>query len=181
MKKLLSILLVSMLIFSLAACSSEPTTNDEPKETGEDTPEVVTTASLVNENAALVNAMSTEGTWIIATLTDLTFEEELVLEGEFYNKDDESKGLYRKLALYAQDADHNVTERYTLTAPKLTIKSENAKIQGGTIVGDVYVEANGFTLTDATIEGNLYFATEEAKASFVTEKEATVTGETAVK
>ena len=30
----------------------------------------------------------------------------------------------------------------------MTVKSENFKIQGGTVKGDVYVEANGFTVAD---------------------------------
>ena len=29
----------------------------------------------------------------------------------------------------------------------MTVKSENFKIQGGTVKGDVYVEANGFTVS----------------------------------
>ena len=30
----------------------------------------------------------------------------------------------------------------------MTVKSENFKVQAGTVKGDVYVEANGFTLTE---------------------------------
>ncbi|WHH59564.1 hypothetical protein [Petroclostridium sp. X23] len=143
--------------------------------------DVVTTASLVNEEAAFLKAISKDGTWIVCTLEDMKIDKELVLEGEFHNKNDAAQPLYRKLALYAQDADHKVTARYTLTAPKLTIKSPNAKIQGGTFKGDVYVEANGFIVQDAKIEGNVYFANEEFKSTFKTEKEGTVTGTTEVK
>lgn len=54
------------------------------------------------------------------------------------------------------------------------------KIQGGTFIGDVYVESAGFTLTDGTIDGNLYFASQEIMDSFMNE-EGEVTGESAVK
>ncbi len=143
--------------------------------------DAVTTASIVTEEEAFLNAISENGTWIIATLNDLTFDQELVLEGEFHNKDDEAQDLYRKIAPYTQDADHNVTGRFTITAPKLTVKSPNTRIQGGTFVGDVYVESNGFTLRDAKIEGNLYFASEEAKSSSDLTNAAEVTGAVEVK
>jgi hypothetical protein len=63
----------------------------------------------------------------------------------------------------------------------MTIKSPNTKLQGGKFVGDVYVEANGFILTDAEVDGNVYFANEEYKASADLSNEATVTGVTEVK
>lgn len=129
--------------------------------------DVVTTASIVADENALANALSKNGTWIICTIKDMNTTKELVMEGDFHDKNDPKNPLYRKLALYAQDANHNVTARYMLTAPKLTIKSPNAKIQGGTFKGDVYVQANGFTVQDATIDGNVYFASEEFKKSFV--------------
>lgn len=157
-------------------CSSKEATEPQKPET-----DVVTTASIVNENDAFLNAISKDGTWIVATLNDLTFDKELVVEGEFRDKGDETKDIYRKVALYAQDEDHNVTERYTLTAPKLIIKSENMRIQGGTFVGDVYVEANGFNIKDAKIDGNVYFASEDFKSTFSTGDDGTVTGVTEVK
>ncbi|WP_425448855.1 hypothetical protein [Dethiothermospora halolimnae] len=173
-KKLLLALTLSAGLLVGCGADEEP----EAKDTNAD---VVTTASIVNEKDAFTEAISKDGTWIIATLNDLTFDEELVVEGEFRNKGDESKELYRKIAPYAQDEEHNITERYTITAPKLTIKSPNTKFQGGTFVGDIYVESNGFVLSDAKVEGNVYFAKDEYKESFKLEKEATVTGETEVK
>ena len=143
--------------------------------------DVVTTASLVNEEAAFKNAISEDGTWIIATLSDLTFDEELIVEGEFRNKGDASKDLYRKIAPYTQDDNYNVTERYTITAPKLTIKSPNTKFQGGIFEGDIYVEANGFVLKDAKVKGNVYFANEDYKASADMSNKGEVTGVTEVK
>ncbi len=63
---------------------------------------------------------------------------------------------------------------------KMLVKSENFRLQGGTFAGDVYVEANGFELRAATIDGNLYFASQEAMDSFVISDDSSVTGETAV-
>lgn len=87
----------------------------------------------------------------------------------------------RKIALYTQDADHNITNSFKLTAPKLTIKSKNARIQGGTFIGDVYVEADGFTLVNATVEGNVYFANDQYKSTFNSSDQGKVTGVTEVK
>lgn len=137
-------------------------------------------ASIVDEAAAFTKAVSAEGTWIVAILNDLTVDQDVVVAGEFHDKGAAENDIYRKLALYAQDADHKVTATYTLTAPKVTVQSENFRVQGGTIKGDVYVEANGFNLTeDATIDGNLYFTSEDVQASAAIEGK--VTGATEVK
>ncbi|MEK4005904.1 hypothetical protein [Paenibacillus sp. FSL H3-0333] len=139
-----------------------------------------TSASIVNQADSFINAVSDKGTWIVAVLNDLTVDKDVVVAGQFHDKNDASKEIYRKLALYAQDADHKVTATYTLTAPKVTVQSENFRVQGGTIKGDVYVEANGFNLyKDATIDGNLYFSSEDVKATAVLEGK--VTGATEVK
>jgi len=156
--------------------SGEKGENSEKDETGKTPPDAVTTASIVDNEEAFKKAISKDGTWIICTLKDLAFDEELVLEGEFHDKGDKNNPLYRKIALYTQDENRNVTNRFTLTAPKLTIRSENAKIQGGTFKGDVYVEAKGFAITDAKVEGNVYFASEEAKSTFKLDNGGTVTG-----
>jgi hypothetical protein len=150
--------------------------NDATDETEKTPPDAVTTASIVDNEDAFIKAISKDGTWIICTLKDLTINKELVLEGEFHDKDDENNPLFRKIALYTQDDNRNVTNRFTLAAPKLTIRSENARIQGGTFKGDVYVEAKGFTITDGKVDGNVYFASEEAKSTFKLENGGTVTG-----
>ncbi|NGZ75170.1 hypothetical protein GYN08_07555 [Saccharibacillus sp. VR-M41] len=136
-----------------------------------------TSPSIVNDQDAFLNAISAKGTWIIAVLNDMTIDQDLVLDGQFENKGEPA----RKIALYSQDADRNVTARYTLTAPKMTVNSENARIQGGTFKGDVYVTANGFQVVDGTVDGNLYFSTQEQLDAFKLEDGAKVTGETAVK
>ncbi len=189
MKKFLSLSLILMLVLTLiAGCTNnEPPATEDPateepsveEPSTEEPVDDVTTASIVDNADDFAKAISENGTWIIAVLNDITTDEELVLEGEFHDKDDPANDLYRKIALYAQDEDHNVTAEYTLTAPKLTIKSPNARIQNGTFVGDIYVEANGFNLKGADVEGNIYFASEEYKDSFTIE-DATVTGVTEV-
>jgi len=138
--------------------------------------DAVTSASVVDNEESFKKAISKDGTWIAATLKDLTFSEDLVLDGQFINKDEPA----RKIALYTQDADHNITASFKLTAPKLTIKSENARIQGGTFVGDVYVEANGFQVVNATVEGNVYFASDEYQSTFSAADQGKVTGVTEV-
>lgn len=182
MKKMLSLVLVLGVVL-LAGCGDNKAATKEPAAATnkpvaqEAAADVVTTASIVNNEEGFLNAISKDGTWIAATLNDMKIDKDLVLEGEFKNKDLPA----RKIALYTQDADHKKTAVFTLTAPKLTIKSENAKIQGGTFVGDVYVEANGFTIDDAKVDGNVYFTSEEYKSSFVSSNAATVTGVTEVK
>lgn len=161
---------------AVTAATTAPAATTATTAPAETKVDAVTTASIVNNNDAFLKAISKDGTWIIATLNDLTFDQELILDGQFKNKD----VLARKIALYAQDDKRVVTARYTLSAPKLTVKSENARIQGGTFVGDVYVEANGFLLTDATVTGNVYFSSEDVKKTFKLDK-ATVSGVQEVK
>jgi len=176
MKKIFSLgIVLTLVIALLAACGN----NNEPaaSEPAASEPDAVTSASIVNTEEAFLNAISKDGTWIIATLGDMKIDQELVLEGEFTNKD----AVARKIALYTQDEERNITASFKLTAPKLTVKSENARIQGGTFVGDVYVEANGFKLVKATVEGNVYFASEEIKATYDASDEGVVTGVVEVK
>lgn len=204
MKKFLVLLSVLMLMLTMLAGCAEPDDTTEPDETtdvgdtdttdqtepdetndndtttdGDDQTDDVTTASMKVDAEGLAEAMSADGTWIVIALNDITSEEELVLEGEFRNKGDETQDLYRKLAFYAQDADRNITARYTITAPKVTIKSPNTRLQGGTIVGDVYVQAEGFNIVDGKVDGNIYFANDDYMSSFTNEGE--VTGNTEVK
>ncbi|WP_428908477.1 polymer-forming cytoskeletal protein [Niallia sp. Krafla_26] len=173
--KFKALLVSSLLVGTLAACGTEEAA-EEPKEevkteqpaaeSTEEKTDVVTTASIVDNAEDLAKAASKDGNWIFAITNDVTMDKELVVEGEFHDKGDTTKDIYRKFAPYTQDADHNVLERFTLTVPKMTVKSENFKVQAGIVKGDVYVEANGFTLTeDATIDGNIYYASEDLKAS----------------
>ncbi|MBH1940408.1 hypothetical protein I5677_05790 [Mobilitalea sibirica] len=155
-------------------------TDDNNEDNEDDTMDAVTTASIVNDDEAFLNAISANGTWIICALRDFSFEEPLVLEGEFTNgkKDDAGNDIVqRKIALYTQDENRNVTNKFTLTAPQLTISSPTASLQRGTFVGDIYVSAPNFELVDMKVEGNLYFTTAEAQDTFTMDETSTVTGE----
>ncbi len=195
--KVKAILLTFVLIASLlAGCAPQPapapaptptpTATPTPTQTTppETTPDVVTTASIVDTNEAFEKAISSTGTWIICTVKDLTFNKELVLAGEFKNgkKDESGKDIIqRKIALYAQDENRKVTARYNLTAPKLTINSPNARIQSGTFKGDLYVSADNFQLVDATVDGNVYFTTDKAKSTFKMDDKSKITGKQEMK
>ncbi len=175
------VLTTALAVGLLTACGAqdEQVTGSQTPEETEVKTDVVTTASLVNDAAAFVEGVSENGRWIIATLGDLTIDEEVVVAGEFRDKDKADGDIYRKIALYEQDENKNITESFSLTVPKLTVQSENLRIQGGTVKGDVYVEANGFNLHEtATVEGNIYFANEEFKASAAIDGK--VTGNTEV-
>lgn len=149
------------------------TKEESIEETTKETIDAVTSASIVDKEADFEKAISKDGTWIIAALNDLTFDKELVVEGEFNNNKNEQQ---RKIALYTQDEDRTVTNRFTLTALKLTIKSPKASIQHGTFKGDLYIETTDFELVDAKVDGNIYFISEEAKAGFTMDAESSVTG-----
>ncbi len=182
-KTLLSVIAAATLAVTIfAGCGKKEdtakTNTDTPTKT-EDKTDAVTTASIVNDADAFVKAISKDGTWIIATLGDLKIDKDLVLEGEFKNGKKDDKGndvIQRKIGLYTQDADKKVTARFTLTAPKLTVTSPNARIQSGTFKGDVYVSVDNFQLVDAKIDGNLYFTTDTAKSTFKMDDKSSVTG-----
>ena len=110
------------------------------------------------------------------------------VEGDFKNKEGEEA---RKLALYTQDADRKVTDRYTLTIKKLEVNSPQFYISNGTVKGDVEVNAEGFhgqtgkgVDGEAMIDGNLIFKNQElldAYNKLPSEEQVKVTGETTVK
>ena len=116
--------------------------------------------------------------WIVIITKDLKTDRELVFEGGL-KKGDEV--VPRLLALYNQDENRVKTASYTLTAPKATFKQDGSRIKGGTFKGDVYVECNNFELVDATVDGNIYFKTQEAKDSFKLDNTSKVTGNIEVK
>lgn len=178
-KLFLAMILSVSLLAACGADEEDASTESTDDAAEEEEADVVTTASIVDEAEAFVNGVSADGTWIIATLNDITIEEEVVVAGEFHDKADEASDIYRKIAPYTQDEDHTITESFTITVPKLTVQSENLNFQGGILAGDVYVEANGFQLHEsATIEGNLTFANQEFQDSADISGE--VSGETTV-
>jgi hypothetical protein len=160
------------------------TTTAPPTTPPEATPDVATTASIVNTEAAFENAISSKGTWIICPLKNLTFNKELVVEGEYKNGKKDAAGkdiIQRKIGLYTQDENRKVTSRFTLTAPKMTFNSPMGSIEQGTFKGDLYVSANNFQLKGATVDGNVYFTTDEAKSTFKMDADSKITGKQEVK
>lgn len=138
--------------------------------------DVVTSASIVNNNDAFEKAISKDGKWIIAVLNNLTFNKEIVLDGTF-NNTKTPPAQQRKIALYAHD-DNKVTDgRFMLTAPKLTVNSPSASIQHGVFKGDVYVSAPNFQLVDAIVDGNIYFTSSEYKSTFKMDADSAITGQ----
>ena len=182
---------IILLIFILAAAMlvgcTKPAPAPAPAPTpnpSNATPDTVTTASIVDNAAAFEKAISSNGTWIIAITKDLNVNKELVLDGEYNNGKKDANGkdiIQRKVALYAQDTDRNITARYTLKAPKLTINSPEASIQHGTFKGDLYVSSKNFKLIDATVDGNVYFTNDEAKSTFSADEKSKVTGKQEMK
>lgn len=190
-KKVVS-LLATLLVAGglLAACSSDKTSDSSSASsaaaTSESTAassaaEVTSTASVSDDSDVLAKALSADGNWIIAATADVTFDSDVTVSGEFHNKGDEKEDIYRKLALYAQDDNRNVTAEYTMTVPTLTVESENFNIVHGTVKGNIVVKANGFVLDGAKVEGNITFEKAEYKDSAKLDEEgATVSGDVTV-
>ncbi|NLL30200.1 MAG: hypothetical protein GX258_04005 [Clostridiales bacterium] len=183
-KKLLATLALALAATAFVACgknnmneTADPGTTEQNQNAGDtenttdkENTDAVTTPSIVKENEAFEKAISKDGTWIIAILNDLTFDKELVVDGDFKNgktdKDTGEETYQRKIALYSQDEDRNITDKYTLTAPKLTFNSINGSLEHGTFKGDLYISGKNFKLVNQKIEGNIYFLNQEAMDTF---------------
>ncbi|MGM0446421.1 MAG: hypothetical protein ACQEQH_08415 [Bacillota bacterium] len=159
LKKLGILLIVSVFLLSSAAVVGAQDTTSS--------------ASVPANDEQLVEAMSADGTWIIIFYDDFTTDEDLVMEGEHTNRGE----VDRKLALYEQDSDRNLVARFTLEAPSITVRSPKTRFQNGTFKGDVYVESNNFALNDFTVDGDIYFETEEAKTTFTVNGGTEITGD----
>jgi len=176
--KIKALLLSTVMVASLlVGCGSKASTSTEPtKATSTD---AVASASLTKDPAVFAKSVGKDGKWIIAVTENVTVDKDLILEGEFKNGKKDTAGkelIQRKIGLYTQDEKRNVTARFTLTAPKLTVKSPMASIEHGTFKGDLYVETADFKLIDNKIEGNVYFKDEAAKTGFKMDAKSSVTG-----
>ena len=175
MRTLTKLVLLIFTAILLTGCSAK-----KADQATTETPDAVSSASVVDNADAFKKAISNEGTWIIAITKDLTIDEDLLVDGEFKNGKKDDKGneiIQRKIALYTQDDKRNITARFTLEAPKMTITSPEASIQHGTFKGDLYVSVSNFKLIDATVDGNVYFTSEEAQSTFVMDETSKITGE----
>jgi hypothetical protein len=171
---ILSLALVTALFTGCGAKQAEA-----PKETSKT--EAVAGATQAKDEAAFEKMIGKDGGYMTIATKSLTFTKNLTVEGTTTKKDKEGKSVVTRsiaLATYKEDKTPN---NYTLTVPKLTIKSENTLIEYGTVKGDVYVEAKGFSTKATTIDGNLYFATAELMDEFCIDEASKVTGKTEVK
>lgn len=181
-KRVISIVICLGILFALAGCvSNTPSSTVSEEPSAAETADGVSgaTEKETSDPAAVVKGLSKDGFWILALLSDVTVTEPVYVDGQFHDKGDAANDIYRKLALYAQDEDRNVTAEYTLTVPRIEVTSPNFRIQNGTVKGDVYINADGFDLYNCKIEGNLYFATQAQKDSAVLDT-GTVTGVTEI-
>jgi len=193
-KKLVSLLAVSALsLFGLTACGSNNTSSskDEAKteQSSSKPADAFTGATAGTTNFDdLAKGLSKDGAWLAAITENMDASgKTLTVSGDFKNKKDESA---RKLALYAQDADKKVTDRFTLTVDTLKVESPDFYISNGTVKGNVEVDAAGFhgqtgkgVDGQATIEGNLIFKSQELLDTYKklpAADQVKVTGETKV-
>jgi len=179
-KKIITTMIVLIAVFALTACGGRG--EEESADAGEDTSSTAADATsrpteMTADAGNVQDALGPDGSWIVIFTDDVTVGEELTVSGEVYEEEG-AEAPRRKIALYEQDADRNVTARHTLTTPRLIIDHENTLIQAGEVAGDVFVNAAGFALTGgATINGNLYFATEELRDGADIGDDSTVMGE----
>ena len=165
MKKL--IVLLSLGLILVGCGSKKPETPETPE-----TPDTNSVASITDQGSVLADSLGANGNWITAATADIIFDSALTVDGEFHDKGDAKNAVYRKLALHTQDDKFNIIDNFTLTTPKLVVKSENFTVFYGTIKGDVEVHADGFTLVGTKVEGNVIFASEENKNSADLDKDA---------
>ncbi|WP_423188747.1 polymer-forming cytoskeletal protein [Alkalibacterium sp. f15] len=167
----------------LAACDTDDDAAEDMEvvEEGEETEgeDAVTAASITDDADQVVASLSTDGNWLTAIIADVAIDDDVTVAGTFHDGDDEAEAEYRKLALYAQDEDRNVTDEYTLAVGTMTVESPNFRIQEGTLDGDVYVDAEGFELLNSTVTGDVTFASQELMDAALMD-EGTVEGEVTV-
>ncbi|WP_297713076.1 hypothetical protein [Clostridium sp.] len=126
-------------------------------------------------------AIALKDDYRITIKNNIETNNELIMEGDF-SKTDTTEGnkvshIGRELNLFYIDKSNNVINSYTLSVPRLVIKSNDTTIKGGKIKGDIYVESDGLILDDTKVEGNLYFKDKKNKDSFKLENTASVSGD----
>lgn len=144
--------------------ASEPKTSENAKKKDKKE-DVVAAASISDNPAALEAAMKPDGAWIIAPTKNVTFDHDITVSGKFYDHGAKDGKVARKFSLYNQDKDNKVSDRFTMTAPKLIVESENFSIVNGTFKGDILVKAKGFAIDGGTVDGTITFASKELKDS----------------
>lgn len=141
-------------------------------------------ASFTADSTVFLKNASKDGKRVFGITKDMTLTNALVIEGTFSEKDDKDPNKTindRSMALEARDKNNKPIANFTLTAPSITIASEGLVVEGGVIKGDVYVQAPGFNLLRAKVDGNIYFASAEIQKSFKMDAASTVTGKQEIK
>ncbi|MFL0245764.1 hypothetical protein [Candidatus Clostridium stratigraminis] len=180
---------IRALVLSLAVvstvftgCAKQAAPTPAPAATTPAKTDTVTGASMATDEASFEQKIGKDGNYIVLTNKDLTFTKDLTVDGKFTKKDaNGNEVVSRSLAFATTGADKKVDKRFTVTVPKLVINSENTLLEDGIVKGDIYVQAKGFKTKDTTINGNLYFATEELKNAFKADSLTKITGKVEVK
>lgn len=172
------LVLVAVLSLSvLAGCA----TKNPPESNKTEEPDSVSSASLALDEADFEQKISKDGFFIIFTEKDLTFTKDLTVDGRFTTEDKDGNEVVQRSLAFVKVGAEGKMERFTVTVPRIVINSENTLLEYGIIKGDVYVQAPGFTTKEATIDGNLYFATQELMDAFTADDLTEITGEINVK
>jgi hypothetical protein len=123
--------------------------------------DVVASASCnLTTEKELQKSLGEKGTWITTLGSDVTLTNNLVWTGDIKKEGATAPG--RKLGLYYHSSPNIGGEQlFTLKVPTLVVNAENANLAYGTLDGNVYVQANGFKLTNITVTGEMRFMTQE--------------------
>lgn len=160
--------MIRKLFFSFFTLLLVLSCNNEPES------DTTTSASIVNIKDDLDHTLSSNGEWIALVNADIESDKDIIVEGKFWNR----LKIQRKLTLYSQNKNNKTINNHKLTAPKMIVRSPNFRITGGTFIGDIYVEANGFKLEKSvTVIGNIYFKNSIYKRTLTVDKTATITGQ----
>lgn len=163
--------------------NNDTNTDTNTNTNGDENNDAVTSASRANSVESFKNAV--DKSWIVIVEKDLEIPEDITLKAGFKKNSSEENGKLvnapRVLAMYSSDESGNTKESYTLTVPKLTILDEGTKLEGGTLKGDVYVEADNVVFEKITVDGNVYFKDENTKSSCVIDEHSKITGTMEIK
>lgn len=180
MKKILYFIIVVVFI-CFTGCSNTENSNENMKDNNVSKTSINEDTCKVENEEELIKAL--KDNYSVTLIDDITSDKVLVLEGNFSKTNTRDKNniteIGRELNLYVID-DNNIIS-YTLTSPQLIIKSKNTTMTGGNYVGDIKVEAEGFSLDGITINGNIYLKNSDIKDSFSVKNNVNISGKIEIK
>lgn len=182
-KFMLAVLCLVVIGAILTGCANNSPTPAPSATNGITKTDAVTGASRAVDEAQFEQKVSKGNTlYIVIPTRDLTFTKDITVEsGIKKGNEGAADTVTRALGFGSYKEDKTIDKRYSLIVPRLIIAGENVKFEYGIIKGDVYVTGAGFNIKDGTIDGNLYFATEELKNSFTLDATSKITGTSEVK